>query len=244
MTCNISTGSLVIDGSAAQCGNASISIPPSGVTVIGKTTRNIVAIRNTSVTVILSGVDITSANPFVVSGSGIAYISLVGHNKVNSTNSPAFECTENSELFFSTPGNGDLSAIGVESSGIGTNSIGTCDSIEFYNGTYVIDAGIGTAIGASDAPGTSSTLTSLQIDDGTFTLTGTTGIGSGTVHDNGNSTLDQVRIITGTFTINAIEGIGSGPALNGHSYVSSIIIWDGTFHVDASAGSGLGAGPA
>jgi hypothetical protein len=215
----------------------------------------------------LSSAHATSPLSFSGSGTEITII-LTGSNDVSGGDAVAIACAAGADLTFTSSLGGSLTA--TSSLGVIASSPGaTCKSIRFVNGTYDLDAtGTGSCIGS---PGSSSTLTTLSIEGGTFDLTSEQGATIGTGSSSGTTQVSNLRIsggditcTTATVAIGAVGSggkvgntltvaggditatCGSGPAIGSNAYgVTSIAITGGNYDLTVTASSGhvIGAVP-
>jgi hypothetical protein len=153
------------------------------LTLTGTTETNNVTILNSEVTLLMDNLSITNSAPFVIDHSSTD-IRFTGVVELFAT-SPfraGLECGSLSNISLQLIDDGDLSVTGGSlSAGIGTGAFGSCNSLDFINGTYNIVGGTG--IGSGFSNGTmNSKVNWIKIENGDFLVNGSNhgaGIGSG-----------------------------------------------------------------
>jgi hypothetical protein len=215
--CDIGQGDIVISQDyLVQCNGApqNISLTSQSLILNGTTQQFGVSISGSSVSLRLSNVAITTATPFVSDASSIN-ISIDGFNKINSTSD--------------------------SQAGISCRNGSTFVFSALSNGNLVAIGGMLASGIGTDQNGTCDSLLFLN---GSYSISGGTGIGAGS-SESGVSSVGGVKIAGGSFDITASgngAGIGSGYGHFGTSSVSTVAIIEGTINVTSGSGAGIGAG--
>jgi hypothetical protein len=243
--CNVARGPVDVTDGLLRCNETVAPLPAhSRIVIFGHTTDYGVTVTNSTVSLELSSVNITSDEPFLSIGSSVDIL-FSGTSELisSSANATAVDCSSLSNLTFSgTPGGLLIVAGGSSSTGIGAGNGSSCGSLTFLNGSYLVTGSSG--IGAGPGP---SSVASIAILGGHVTATGTLGaaIGSGRSDSSGNSTVGALLIGSAVVTAaNSLVGaaIGAGSCVSGASSVGALSVVAGTVTANASLGAAVGSG--
>jgi hypothetical protein len=248
MSCDIGTGSLVINGSSATCAGALLPLGVQAISVNGTTVAYSISVTNAQITLLLTNLAISGAAPVTVRASNVT-VALSGATRLAAGDShAAIECAGGSNLTFLAAGVGSLAASsGAYAPAIGSLSGGFCGSLRFTGGSYALSAGLGAAvIGSGYADGADSGVGEIAIDGGAFVLTGdeteSAAIGAGS-SDTAVSRVGAVSVSDGSVNATACTGIGASLGQSaGASLVSRIAISGGLFDIATFNGAGIGSG--
>jgi hypothetical protein len=214
MSCDLSRGSVDIVGTNVTC-NGGVSFPiDKQLKLTGTTVNYSVKVTNADVSLILSNLSITHGSPFAVDQSSVRIL-----------------LNQSAALMASSTGHA-----GIECSGFSNISLESVFAGYLTATGGSLSAGLGTgAIGSCN---------SLRIQNGSYSISGGSGIGSGS----GNSVVNLIEIISGIVSADSSShgaGIGSGYSGNGTSSVGSIRILGGEISATSSSYSaGIGSGHA
>jgi hypothetical protein len=244
MDCNLTAGPIEISSGSITCDGTSSQLSDLSVSLTGDGRFPLTIINTTSLTLKLTDLSISSPLPIEITDSSINIV-LQGANSIRGQDA-AIACNDGSSLSFS--GDGHLTATSQSELAIGALK-GTCNLLEFENGTYEVTGGIGAGPAGLN---TKVAVTSLLISGGDFTVTSTSGsgsgIGSGTVAGGGESRVDTLSISGGKFTVTSFTGagIGAGSSYGGTSSVGVLNISGGTLTsiVGSYYSAGIGSGNA
>jgi hypothetical protein len=249
--CDLSLGSVNVTNDNLSCNNTATSSPVTSFTVIGSSSSYQICIRNSTVTVSLSDLSITSrsASAVTVVNSRVSF-QFVGSNRIaTSSESPSIMCELDSRLSFSSPDQSSLLSLFPHSSiAIGSPPGSNCNEIEFFNGSYFVNGSGGIGSSLNSLINGSSKVSALTFHGGRFNIstTDSPGIGSGQVWSNGTflSYVGAITIHDGFYSISAPTAIGSGGAseVNATSSVENITIENGWFDLVSLEGAAIGAG--
>jgi hypothetical protein len=248
--CNISLSPITLVGKTLHFGIANYSLSDSTIVISGNSCHHSVAIRYSNVTLHFADLLITTDAPVVIEGSSVVLLGS-GLNRFESFSAihSGVECSSGSNVTLMSVDFGHYFVLGGEdSSGIGSNGNGNCESIVLKNVSMEVSGGTGIGSGLGISGGLSR-VGNVFISDCVVRSSGSfggSGIGSGRSKEGfsivENMTIARSQIIA--CSLSSGSGIGSGQAgMNGSSVVRKIVISDSIAETSSfSFASGMGSG--
>jgi hypothetical protein len=174
-SCDLTGGNLVVTGNSVECGNVNLGSNVGSVIVSGTSTSSSISITDSTIHVQLSGVDLNTASPFVISGSEVT-IGLTGANVLKNDGAigSGLDCRQLSNVTFASSDGGSLTGDGGgNGTGIGSGSNSACGDLIFINGSFTGYGGAGGAgIGAGAGVQAPSFVRELSFIDATVSAGG------------------------------------------------------------------------
>jgi hypothetical protein len=214
MTCNVALGPVTVSGpQVTQCNGTNQPFShTSQLDLVGQTTTSSIHISSTTLQLNLENISITSPSPFIITSSSVTF-SLSGLNQVFSTNS-----------------NG---------SGVECELSSNISLIGFPNSLLRVTGG---SQSSGVGSGSGAFCESIEILNGSYSMTGGSGLGSSFGNLSSFSRLKSLKISGGS--VNATGYFGAGIGSGEGSQVDNIIILNGFINSTGTRGAGIGSGRA